>query len=286
VQQLNSFRSMWAVEWSSISELAQMLRRDNKSYMTDGTRPISHFTDSFVFEDVSFGYEPGQRVLQDIDTVIRRGETTAIVGGSGAGKTTLADLVARLHDPTEGRVLLDGHDLREYKTQALRRLISVVSQNTFLFHDTVANNITYGLADVSEERLRWAAEKANALEFIEELEHGFDTPLGDRGERLSGGQRQRISIARALLRNPEILILDEATSALDSVTEKLVQDSLAYLMEGRTVIVIAHRLSTVENADHVIVLEDGRIVEQGQYHDLLAQEGQLWTYHNLQYQAA
>ena len=286
VQQLNSTRSMWAVEQSSLSELAEMLRQDNKTYLSSGTRSLQTLEKGFVLEDVTFGYDADHPVLHDINTSIELGKTTAIVGGSGAGKTTLVDLVARLHDPVQGHITLDGYDLRDYKIDDLRNRISIVSQNTFLFHDTVTNNIAYGLEDIPDEDIRWAAEKANALEFIENLEEGFDTQLGDRGERLSGGQRQRISIARALLRDPEILILDEATSALDSVTENLVQESLSYLMEDRTVIVIAHRLSTVEDADHVIVMENGRIVEQGHYSDLLAQEGQLWIYHNLQYQMA
>jgi subfamily B ATP-binding cassette protein MsbA len=162
----------------------------------------------------------------------------------------------------------------------------VVSQSTYIFIDTATANIAYGVDDVSMDRIREVATQANALEFIEEMEHGFDTMLGDEGTRLSGGQRQRIAIARALLRDPEILILDEATSALDSVSEKLVQDSLERLMAGRTVIAIAHRLSTIENADWVIVLEDGEIVEQGEYDELLERRGQLWTYHSLQYQVA
>jgi subfamily B ATP-binding cassette protein MsbA len=194
------------------------------------------------------------------------------------------DLIPRFHDPTEGRVLLDGTDLRDFRLDALRAKMAVVSQDTFLFHDTVAANVAYGLDDVPMERIRWAAEQANATEFIEALPHGFDTVLGDRGARLSGGQRQRIAIARALLRDPEILILDEATSALDSVAEQQVQQSLERLMAGRTAVVIAHRLSTVESADRVVVLEAGRVVEEGPYAELVARQGKLWEFHVLQNQ--
>jgi len=181
--------------------------------------------------------------------------------------------------------LLDGHDMREYRIQDLRDHIAVVSQDTFLFNKSVQDNLTYGLeGEVPEENVRWAAKKANALEFIEALEEGFDTMLGDRGTRLSGGQRQRVAIARALLRDPDVLILDEATSALDSVTETLVQEALEHLMENRTVIVIAHRLSTIEHADKIIVIEDGKVVEKGAYDELVRQRGQLWEYHRTQYQ--
>jgi subfamily B ATP-binding cassette protein MsbA len=182
--------------------------------------------------------------------------------------------------------LYDGTDLRAFRLAPLRAKMALVSQDTFLFHDTVAANIAYGLDDVSMERVRWAAEQANALAFIEELPEGFDTVLGDRGVRLSGGQRQRIAIARALLRDPEILLLDEATSALDSVAEQQVQQSLERLMAGRTAVVIAHRLSTIESADRVVVLDGGRIVEEGTYAELVARRGKLWEFHTLQYQAA
>jgi len=181
---------------------------------------------------------------------------------------------------------LDGIDLRDLDIKSLRDRIAVVSQSTHIFNDTVRKNIAYGSPDPSLDDILQAAEQANALHFIEEMENGLDTILGDRGVRLSGGQRQRIAIARAILRNPDILILDEATSALDSATERLVQESIERLMEGRTVIAIAHRLSTIENADWVLVLEDGEIVEQGCYYELLEQKGHLWNYHSLQFQAA
>ena len=183
-------------------------------------------------------------------------------------------------------MLIDGHDIRDVRKADLRRLIAVVNQHTFLFNESVRANIAYGLADVSEEQVRAAAEGANALDFIVAMADGFDTELGERGARLSGGQRQRIAIARALLRDPAILVLDEATSALDSVSERLVQESLERLMEGRTVVVIAHRLSTIESADRIVVLEEGQIVEEGTYDELVAREGHLWKYHSLQFQVA
>ncbi|QYO68596.1 ATP-binding cassette domain-containing protein [Leptolyngbya sp. 7M] len=208
----------------------------------------------------------------------------ALVGASGAGKTTLADLIPRFYDPTAGLIQIDGVDLRQFDLTSLRRKIAVVSQDTFIFNASVRDNIAYGLANVSDTAVSEAAHLANALEFIENLPQGFDTQLGDRGVRLSGGQRQRLAIARALLRDPEILILDEATSALDSVSERLIQASLAKLSVGRTVIAIAHRLSTITRADKVVVLEQGQIVEQGSYRDLLQQRGVLWKYHQMQHE--
>jgi ATP-binding cassette, subfamily B, bacterial MsbA len=196
----------------------------------------------------------------------------------------LIDLIPRFYDPTAGNVMIDGVDISEFDIKSLREKIAVVSQDTFIFNTSVRNNIAYGTEGATEAEIRQAAELANALEFIEEMPEGFDTELGDRGVRLSGGQRQRIAIARALLRDPEILILDEATSALDSMTERLIQESLEKLSVGRTVIAIAHRLSTIAQAHKVVVLEQGRIVEQGNYQELLQQRGKLWQYHNTQYQ--
>jgi subfamily B ATP-binding cassette protein MsbA len=235
------------------------------------------------FVSVDFGYDPADLVLHKISLTIERGKMTALVGSSGAGKSTLADLIPRFDDPTRGKILLDGVDLREFEINSLRRKLAVVSQDTFIFHTSVRNNIAYALDGVDEAAIREAASLANALEFIEELPDGFETQLGDRGVRLSGGQRQRIAIARALLRNPEILILDEATSALDSVSERLIQESLEKLSVGRTVIAIAHRLSTIVRADKVVVLEQGHIVEQGTYEELLQQRGKLWQYHQMQH---
>ena len=286
IQQINNARSQWAISQSALNAVADLLNQDDKPYLSDGWRTFTQFNDALELEHVDFSYEPGQPVLHDVSLRLEQGQTLAIVGASGAGKSTLADVVARLYDPDSGRVLLDGYDIREYKIDSLRNKIVIVSQSTFLFADTIRENIAYGLEDVPDEKVYWAADKANALTFIEDMPNGLDSQLGDRGENFSGGQRQRIAIARALLRDPEILILDEATSALDSVTERKVQESLDYLMEGRTVIVIAHRLSTLENADQVIVLEEGRIVERGGYQELLDREGQLWEYHKVQFQIA
>ncbi len=208
--------------------------------------------------------------------------TVALVGASGAGKTTFADLIPRFYEPSRGSIYIDGIDLREFDVDSLRRQLSIVSQDTFIFNNSIRYNIAYGLENVEEESIVKAAKLANAWKFIQELPEGLDTILGDRGVRLSGGQRQRIAIARALLRQPEILILDEATSALDSVTEQLIQESLENLSQDKTVIVIAHRLSTITNADKVVVLEQGRIVEQGRYQELLVKRGKLWQYHQLQ----
>lgn len=285
VQQLNDARGNMASTRGALQEFVELLRRDDKPYLENGTRPLAEFRDAIVFEDVSFAYgdEP---VLEQISLTIPRGSTVAIVGGSGAGKSTLADLIPRFHDPQSGRILIDGVDLRELQVETLRKHIAVVSQSTFIFNDTVRANIAYGVPDAADEAIHDAARLANALPFIESMPLGFDTVLGDQGVRLSGGQRQRVAIARALLRDPEILILDEATSALDSATERLVHQSLERLMRGRTVVVIAHRLSTVEHADWLVVIEHGRVVEQGSYGDLIASRGRLWQYHEIQFQLA
>lgn len=286
VQQMNGVRGDWADMEAALASIADLLRKDNKPYLKDGTLEAPHIRKGITFEHVHFAYDPGEPVLEDVNIWIEAGKTTAIVGASGAGKSTLVDLVPRFFDPTSGRILLDGIDLRQLKVNSLRDRIAVVSQTAFIFNDSVRNNIAYGMPDLSLDRIRDAAAKANALEFIESMPDGFDTMLGDFGVRLSGGERQRIAIARAILRNPEILILDEATSALDSVSEKLVQQSLDRLMEGRTVIAIAHRLSTVEHSDWVVVLENGRVVEQGTYDELLERKEYLWKYHSIQFQLA
>ncbi len=231
------------------------------------------FEDSVRFEGVSFAYREGHPVLEGISLEIAKGSTVALVGPSGGGKTTLADLVPRFHDPVSGRVTLDGRDLRDLKLKSLRALVGVVTQETFLFNDTIANNIRYGRASATDEEVREAARVANAHGFIEEQPEGYATRIGDRGVRLSGGQRQRLSIARAVLRNPPLLILDEATSALDTESERLVQQALERLMRNRTSLVIAHRLSTVRHADLIVVLDRGRIVDRGCHDELVAKDG-------------
>ncbi|MHB8622363.1 MAG: ABC transporter ATP-binding protein [Sulfuricaulis sp.] len=228
---------------------------------------------AIILEHVTFGYEPGNPVLRDIDLSIVPGETIALVGPSGAGKTTFANLIPRFYDPTAGRVLLDGNDLRELGLAALRRQIGIVSQETILFSGTVQENLQLAKPDATTEEIRDALEAANAHEFVDKLPEGLWTEIGERGAMLSGGQRQRLALARAFLKNPRILLLDEATSALDSRAERRIQEALARLLKGRTSIVIAHRLSTILNADRIVVLDAGRIVEVGQHAVLLTRGG-------------
>ncbi|MBD3882927.1 ABC transporter ATP-binding protein [Phormidium tenue FACHB-886] len=270
----------------SLENIKALLREDDKPYFHNGSVPLEQFNHSIEFASVDFGYDSATLILHNINLSICKGEIVALVGASGAGKTTLADLVPRFYDPTAGKILLDGADLRDFDIHTLRRKMAIVSQDTFIFNTTVRDNIAYGSEGATDTAIMEASRLANALDFIKDLPEGFETELGDRGVRLSGGQRQRIAIARALLRDPEILILDEATSALDSESERLIQESLEKLSVGRTVIAIAHRLSTIVRADKIIVLEQGRIVEQGKYQELLEQRGKLWKYHQMQHNFA
>ncbi|MCA1993910.1 MAG: ABC transporter ATP-binding protein/permease [Coleofasciculus sp. S288] len=284
VRQVNGSRAQISNFQGPLHNVKELLRTDNKTYLEDGKIQFSGLNRAIEFVSVDFGYDVSDLVLQNITLTLKRGQTTALVGASGAGKSTLVDLIPRFYDPTQGRVLIDGVELREFEINSLRRKMAIVSQDTFIFNTSVRNNIAYGSEGADEAAIREAARLANALEFIEEMPEGFDTQLGDRGVRLSGGQRQRIAIARALLRDPDILVLDEATSALDSVSERLIQESLEKLSVGRTVIAIAHRLSTIVRADKVVVMEQGRIVEQGTYQELLEQRGKLWNYHQMQHE--
>ncbi len=245
--------------------------------------PIEGFEDSIVYDRVWFAYEEHEGpVLEDVSFTIRKGEIVALVGPSGGGKSTLVDLLPRFYDPQRGGILFDGVDLREVRIDDLRAQMGIVTQEVILFHDTVAANIAYG-QEIDPERLRAAARAANALEFIEAFPDGFETVIGERGVRLSGGQRQRVAIARAIYKNPSILIFDEATSALDTESEQLVQQAISRLMENRTSIVIAHRLSTVLHADQILVIEDGRIVERGTHDELLARGGRYNRLYELQF---
>ncbi|HEX6640377.1 MAG TPA: ATP-binding cassette domain-containing protein [Thermoanaerobaculia bacterium] len=225
-------------------------------------------------------------MLKDIDFEVRGGEVIALVGPSGAGKTTLVDLMARFYDPTEGRITIDGVDLRDFSTRSLRSKFGIVTQETVLFHDTVRANIAYGLPGATAEQIERAADAAHASEFIRHLPEGYDTVLGERGTRLSGGQRQRIAIARAILRDPPILIFDEATSALDTASERLVQEAINRLLQGRTVFVIAHRLSTIRHADRILVLKNGRVVESGRHEELLDRQGTYRQLYEMQFAGA
>lgn len=235
-------------------------------------KPVQGLQHAIELHNVSFSY--GERnVLQNINLRLEKGKSLALVGPSGGGKSTLADLLPRFYDPTEGYISIDGVDIRRFELTSLRNLFGIVTQEPILFNDTVFNNIAFGMPQASREEVERAARIANAHEFIIELENGYDTVVGDRGSRLSGGQRQRISIARAVMKNPPVLILDEATSALDSESEKAVQEALEKVMQGRATLIIAHRLSTVQNADEIAVLQNGRIVERGSHRQLIRQDG-------------
>ena len=247
---------------------------DEKSKITTAPDAVglTGLHDEIEFRDVRFSYG-NKEVICGVNFKIRKGETVALVGPSGGGKSTLSDLIPRFYDIQGGAILIDGVDIRRYDIESLREYMGVVSQETILFNDTIANNLRLGKQDATDEEIRQAAVVANAHNFIMETEHGYQTNIGDRGMKLSGGQRQRLSIARAVLKNPEILILDEATSALDTESEKLVQEALNALLKGRTSLVIAHRLSTIHNADRIIVIEKGRIAEQGTHQQLMERHG-------------
>jgi subfamily B ATP-binding cassette protein MsbA len=281
---LNGARSRFAHAYAGVDVVRDFLNLKNKPFMGNGTVPYTGLKEAIDFKGVHFTY-PGhdQPVLQGIDLSVPRGTTLALVGGSGAGKSTLADLVPRFYDPTQGKILLDGRDLREFDLKTLRRRMGIVSQDTFLFNASVRDNIAYARPEATEEEIFTAVKRAHGDEFIQDLPQGFDTKIGDRGVLLSGGQRQRISIARALLQDPDILILDEATSALDTVSERLVQEAIDELSRDRTTIVIAHRLSTVHQADQIAVLDKGKVAEVGTHDQLLAKGGAYARLYSMQF---
>jgi len=244
---------------------------------SDKAIEVPEFKNSLNLDHVSFHYEDSDElVLNDLNFSVNHGEIVALVGPSGGGKSTLVDLIPRFYDPTDGRILLDGIDIKEIKIENLREMMGIVTQETFLFNESIKNNIAYGLGEYPEEKIIEAAKTANAHNFIMEMPRGYNTVIGERGVKISGGQRQRLSIARALLKNPEIMIFDEATSALDNESELLVQEAIERLMVNRTTIVIAHRLSTIRNATRIIVLDKGRIIQKGTHDELILEEAGLY----------
>jgi len=279
---ISGFPATMAVALGAAERIFEVLDEPSAEVDQPGERD-ARFEREIVFDQVGFRYGDGDTVLGGISLTIPKGKVVALVGPSGAGKTTLADLLPRFHDPTEGRILLDAVPLTRLRRRSLRALMGVVSQDTVLLNNTVFANIAYGSPDATRERVEAAAEAANAAGFIRQLPQGLDTVLGERGTRLSGGQRQRIAIARALLRDPPILILDEATSALDTESERLVQQAIDRLMQDRTVLVIAHRLATVRDADEIVVLDEGRIVQRGTHDELYRAGGLYRRLHDLQF---
>lgn len=274
---LNNVRGLIVSRYPALRSVNDFLKRHDKPFMQDGTTEFEQLKHQIAFENLSFQYEASdESVLKNISFVIPRGKVTAIVGPSGSGKSTVVNLITRLYDPQEGRIAVDGIDLRQLTLNSWRTHVAVVSQDTFIFNDTVSTNLRFARQAATQQEIEQAAKLAEAHQFIQSLPQGYDTLLGDRGVRLSGGQQQRLAIARAFLADPAVLILDEATSSLDSETELAIQTSLNQLSQNRTVIAIAHRLSTIRNADNILLLDQGRIIEQGTHETLMQKRGSYW----------
>ncbi|MEA5604523.1 ABC transporter ATP-binding protein [Nostoc sp. UHCC 0252] len=287
VQQLDGARVNLLALTGAVAEVMSLLDSSDKPYIRSGSIPFKSLKQGIYFESVGFRYNPNDNLaIQDISICIPKGKTTAIVGPSGAGKSTIIGLICRFYDANFGEIYIDNCPLRELNLTEWRNQIAIVSQDIYMFSTTVLENIAYGRLDATKKEIIAAAKLANAHEFISQLPQGYDTKIGDRGIRLSGGQRQRIALARAIVRNPEILILDEATNALDSIAEHLIQEALNTLSQDRTVIVIAHRLSTIEQADQIVVLDEGQVIEQGNLQQLLEFNGLFAQLYDLQYRNA
>jgi ABC-type multidrug transport system fused ATPase/permease subunit len=267
---------------ASMERINKILDAENNIKECENAKVIDGLHESIELRHVSFSYNSSREILTDINLSIPKGSTIALVGQSGSGKSTLVDLIPRYHDVSKGEIFIDGVDIRNMTIQSLRSIIGNVNQEAILFNDTIYNNIAFGVEHATMEQVEQAARIANAHDFIMESEHGYDTMIGDRGGRLSGGQRQRVSIARAILKNPPILILDEATSALDTESERLVQEALERLMKSRTTVAIAHRLSTIKNADEIFVIYEGEIVERGQHDELIEKNGYYKRLYDMQ----
>ncbi|MEC8939991.1 MAG: ABC transporter ATP-binding protein [SAR324 cluster bacterium] len=285
VKKLNGFNLKLQEGFAAVRRIFDILDVEDEIVTSPNSKKISHFKQEINLNIKAFHYpEQDEPAVRDFKLIVQKGEAVALVGSSGSGKTTVANLIPRFYDITRGEASIDGHDLRDLDLISLRKLISIVTQDTILFNDTIASNITYGQPDCSKERMYAAARAANAHTFISEQPDGYETVIGEKGGRLSGGQRQRLSIARALVKDAPILILDEATSALDSESEIEVQQAIERLMENRTTIVIAHRLSTIRNANRICVMENGQIVEQGTHDELLSKEGRYQQLYEMQFQ--
>jgi subfamily B ATP-binding cassette protein MsbA len=284
LRNLNNQRHVITGELASLEKIDQILSESRRAKMIEnGSDTFDGFKDTIRLNQVNFSYGPTIPTLTDISFDIKKNEMVAIIGASGSGKSTIVDLIIRLMDPISGDIQIDNKNLREFNLESYHNKIGFVSQESYIFHDSVLNNICYGADRISLDEAIDAAKIANAHEFISNLPKGYRTEVGEKGIKLSGGEKQRIALARALYRNPEILILDEATSALDSESEKVIQESIAKIKNKYTIIAIAHRLSTIENADKIIVIDQGKLIESGTHQNLMQNKGIYWKYHFIQY---